>query len=300
MLYNREFDLNLLPALKVLLSEKHISRAASRMGITQSAMSKMLDKLRQSFKDQLLIRRGGAYVLTPLALQLQNSLEAIMPSLSAIINGHEFDPSTINRVFTIAATDFGAFIVVPHLIDALKDKAATVRIVPWSDSIFDELRHGSVDIAFWPYPAPEGFNFRLVLRCGVKCLTQSAHAPASGRFTLEEYVERQHVSVIRSNKHCSLVDTLLCARGYCRSIKACVPYFMAAAYVAASSECVATVPELMAEPLAALTGTQIVAPPVDFPPIDYLQVWHESMDANVAHAWLRDKICKVCENIPFS
>lgn len=297
MLYNREFDLNLLPALKVLLTERHISRAAARMGVTQSAMSKMLDKLRQAFKDPLLIRRGGSYVLSPLALQLQNALEAVMPSLSAIVNGQDFDPSKISRVFNIAATDFGAFIVVPPLIDSLKDKAATIRVIPWNDKVFDDLRQGAVDIAFWPYPAPEGFSFRIVLRCAMKCLTHKDSAPKSGRFTLEEYIERQHVCVIRSDKHSSLVDIMLSARGYCRNIKAYVPYFMAAAYVAASSDCVATVPELMAKPLAAITGTEIVAPPEDFPPVDYLQIWHESMDNNVAHAWLRDKVCEVCANI---
>lgn len=300
MLYNREFDLNLLPALKVLLAEKHISRAALRMGVTQSAMSKMLDKLRQAFKDKLLIRRGGVYVLSPLAVQLQNALEAVMPSLSAILNGHEFDPSTINRVFNIAATDFGAFIIVPHLIEALKDKAASVRIVPWSDSVFDDLRLGAVDIAFWPYPAPKEFNFRTVLQCGMKCLVQKARAPQSGRITMDDYIERQHVCVTRSDKYNSLVDLLLSARGYCRNIKAYVPYFMAAAFVAASSECVATVPDLMAAPLAAVTGTQIVDPPKEFPTIDYLQVWHESMDGNVAHAWLRDRIYEVCSNITAS
>src|SRR5438309_6361025 len=108
-------DLNLLPSLAALLEERHVTRAADRSGLSQPAMSRALARLRKLLDDQLLIRDGGGYVLTPRAERIQRQLADLMPRLETVFAAEVFDPATADEHYRIAATDYPLLLFLPQV-----------------------------------------------------------------------------------------------------------------------------------------------------------------------------------------
>src|SRR6266478_4256372 len=98
-------DLNLLPPLVALFEERHVTRAAARSGLSQPAMSRTLARLRELLDDQLLIRDGSGYVLTPRAERIQRQLAGLMPQLDTVFAAELFDPATAEEHYRVAATN---------------------------------------------------------------------------------------------------------------------------------------------------------------------------------------------------
>ena len=108
-------DLNLLPPLAALLEERHVTRAADRSGLSQPAMSRALTRLRKLFDDQLLVRNGGSYVLTPRAERIQRQLADLMPRLETVFAAEVFDPAMAEEHYRIAATDYPLLLFLPQV-----------------------------------------------------------------------------------------------------------------------------------------------------------------------------------------
>lgn len=142
-------DLNLVDPLFALLEERHVTRAARRCGMSQSAMSRALDRLRGALNDELLVRSGGAYERTPRGEQLLMDLQDVLPRLDAAVRGHRFDPATSREQFNITTTDYAASIVIPTLMHRVATVAPQVRIEvsPWNDRSFDNMDLGRIQLA---------------------------------------------------------------------------------------------------------------------------------------------------------
>src|SRR2546423_7839646 len=126
-------DLNLLPPLAALLDERHVTRAAERSGLSQPAMSRALARLRQVLDDQLLVRDGGGYVLTPRAERIQRQLAGVMPRLETLFAGEVFDPATAEEHWRLAATDFPLLLFLPQAargVNRLSPHSALRNAVP--------------------------------------------------------------------------------------------------------------------------------------------------------------------------
>src|SRR5580704_2130158 len=118
-----ESNLNSLLSLQALIEERSISRAASRMLLTQSAMSRILDRLQVMFKDELLVRTSIGYEPTHRALAIYAELELLLPKLHRLYNGNEFNPAEATGLFKLAATDYGIDAILPGLIEQLEKLA---------------------------------------------------------------------------------------------------------------------------------------------------------------------------------
>ena len=101
----RQFDLNLLLSFQTLLEERSVSRAARRMYLSPSAMSRVFNRLRKMFKDDLLVRTPGGYKVTDRALRAYSEIELLLPRLDAVVRAREFDPATAEDTFRIAMPD---------------------------------------------------------------------------------------------------------------------------------------------------------------------------------------------------
>lgn len=286
------FDLNILPHLLILLKEKHVSRAARTLGISQPAMSRLLEKARRSFEDNLLERstasRAGGYVLTPLGRHLLSTLEKQLSELAAITKYKSFDPLISERTFSIAASEMESQLIIPLFAKRLCTSCARTRImVSQTDAKTHELLdQNKIDAAFWVDTVPERFSKALLLQDRLVCLVGPGHAPGREAFTLQEYAACQHVRTYHPAGTLNLVENTLMPQGLERNVVAYSPHFIASAQIASCTRMVATVPSLIAPALAKASGTRVVAAPGEIPALDIYLIWNTVMDADPGLAWL--------------
>src|SRR5258706_5907556 len=163
----RSLDLNLLDPLYALLEERHVTRAAKRCFLSQPAMSRALERLREMFGDFLLVRRGRAYERTVRGERVLRELESLMPRLAAMVQGEEFDPARSQERFRVAMTDHASMILLPSLADRIKRAAVQVKleVSAWRAQALEDVAAGRIDKALSAQGAPpslgtEGpFNF---------------------------------------------------------------------------------------------------------------------------------------------
>src|SRR5438309_6645649 len=145
----RDVDLNLLHALHALLAERHVTRAAKRCFLSQPAMSRALDRLRQMFGDLLLVRSGRAYERTGRGERVLRELESLMPRLEAMVRGEQFDPARSCVRFRVAMTDHAAMVLMPPLVQRIRRAGADVNVhaSAWNDLVHEEIVAGRIDTA---------------------------------------------------------------------------------------------------------------------------------------------------------
>src|SRR6266403_755487 len=151
----RNVDLNLLNALHALLEERHVTRAAKRCFLSQSAMSRALERLRNMFRDDLLIRTGRSYERTPRGERLVRDLEGLLPRIAAMVRGEPFDPAQSRERIRVAMTDYASVVLLPTLTDRMRTLAPnlTLEIVGWHERVYEDVEAGKIDIALSPVAA---------------------------------------------------------------------------------------------------------------------------------------------------
>src|SRR5438270_4599691 len=145
----RNLDLNLLQPLHALLEERHVTRAAKRSFLSQPAMSRALERLREMFGDPLLVRNGRGYERTVRGERVLRELESLMPRLEAMVRGEEFDPARSQERFRVAMTDHAAMVLMPPLMEHIRTAAANAHVdaSAWIDGVAEEVAAGRIDTA---------------------------------------------------------------------------------------------------------------------------------------------------------
>src|SRR6266436_5892969 len=141
-------DLNLLPPLAALLEEQHVTRAAERSGLSQPAMSRALARLRLLLDDQLLVRDGSGYVLTPRAERIERQLAGLMPQLETLFAAELFDPATAEEHYRLAATDYSLLLFLHQVAREVNKLSphSVLRIESPRGAVFDDVLHGRLDL----------------------------------------------------------------------------------------------------------------------------------------------------------
>ncbi|GAB7037084.1 MULTISPECIES: LysR family transcriptional regulator [Catenuloplanes] len=282
-------DLNLLKPLAALLDERSVSRAAIRAHMSQPAMSRTLQRLRKAFKDDLLVRGTGGYELTPAGERIRRQLATLLPDVADMFGRGPFAPAGAAETFRVAGSDYAATVLGDPLFrDVLRQSPRSrLHYRTWHDSVFDELDHGRLDLAFCgvipsgPLRAERLFDERFV------CVLSSDH-PLAGRpaLDLEEYLGVRHVVVDVSRGEQGVVDADLRRAGRRRSPALTVPYHSAALHVVPGTDFVATMPERLVHPH---DGIRVAAVPPQIGVMAYAMVWHPRLDTDPAQHWLRDR-----------
>lgn len=286
----RRVDLNLLVALAVLLEERHVSRAADRIGLSQPATSRALQRLRHTLGDELLVRTRTGYQLTPRAERIQRELAAVLPRLELVFGGERFDPATATDRFSVLGTDYMTAVLGPgvfrRVFRAAPGMSLTLR--PWHDGVLDEVTHGLADLAFAGVAAPPGLHSELLFEDRFVCLMATDHPLADRKsLTLNDFLTVRHlvVDVLRGEQ--SAVDRRLAELGERRTAALSVPYHSAAALAVPGTPLVATLPaRLLTGPLD--PAVRVVAAPPEVEPLPFLMIWHARLDDDPAQSWLRD------------
>lgn len=290
-----EINLNLLLALDAILTEKSVSRAARRVGVSQPAMSQSLRNLRDIFDDALLVRDRGAMVLTPAAERLISPLRQAMVALQRVLDGPaHFEPATALRCFTLAAGDYAAITLLPPLIERASMEAPGVDLVvrPVEQRrVWERLATGELDIALGAALEPgSDFVQQVLYTDGFACLARRDHPHVRGQLDLEQFTRLPHALISPRGEGPSAVDSALEAVGRRRRIALRIPYFLAAPLVVARSDLLLTAPRMVAEAFAATHPLQLLEPPLPLPTFDVVQVWHQRFQDDAAHQWLRRTI----------
>jgi len=291
-------DLNLLIVLDVLLTEGSVAKAAQRLALSPSAMSRSLARLRATTGDPLLVRAGRGLVPTPLALELRDKVRAVVEGAQAILHpSAHLDLATLERTFTIRANDGFIESFAARLVALVEKDAARVRLrfAPKPDKNIVALRDGPVDIEVGVVgdTGPE-LRIQALFRDRFIGVVRVGHALTNDAITPERYASFKHISVSRRGQEHGPIDRSLHVLGLWRTVKAVVPGFSAALALARNSELIANVPERQTE--TARAGMISFPLPVPTPELTVSQIWHPRLDSDPAHRWLRSCLRKVCES----
>jgi DNA-binding transcriptional LysR family regulator len=288
-------DLNLLWTLDVLLEEKSVRAAAARLGVTPSAVSHALARLREALGDELLVRSGRSMVPTARGLALAESLHGftdVVRQLAA--HGEPFDPKTSERRFVIATTDHIALALVPNMIDRMREQGAraTLTVRPLAaEPPFTALAQGEVDLAIGVMrasPVPAGFRTQTLYRERLVCVLRRGHPALASKLSTTKYAELDHILVApRGSANRGTVDDALERIGKKRRIALVLAHHLVAPFVLAQSDLVMTVSRRIAQTFARYLPLEIVPAPVPLEPYDIDQLWHDRAQKDEAHGWLR-------------
>ena len=291
----RRSDLNLLPALAVLLEERSISKAAKRHNLSQPAMSRLLKRARETFGDELLIRTLKGYELTARARRLQEELQVVLPEVDRMLRGDVFNPATAEDIFRICTHDSGAMTIASRLPRRLKSIAPNTQLelVAWHDKAFEDITHGRVDVLLWANQIPAPLLFQEVGRDDIVCVVCEKHPIGNRPLTEKKYLDHPHVLLTLLNPWQSVVDAALGRKLQQRRIGLRVPYYGAAVLAVPGTDLIATLPRRLAEIYTYAARVRIVAHPFNVARLRYLMAWHPSTDAEPAFMWFREQLMDI-------
>lgn len=294
-------NLNLLLALHWLLVERSVTRAAVRLGVTQSAMSRSLGQLREWFDDQLLVPADRKLLLTARAAGLREPLTASLDGLRGLLRPPlVFDPATATGTVRMAATEHALGAVVHEFVRRLTRRAPQldVHIEPAGRDVFSQLAAGRLDLLVVPKIGrlPEDLRTADLLRERFLSIVRKDHPVALRKLTLPRFCALEHVVVYPLGGDAdSLVSRVLTQRGLERRVVARVPYFESARRIVAETDYIATIPAALANPTPfSDAGNRrrpallCLDPPVAIPGFVLQAVWHLRHDDDPLQCWLRE------------
>ncbi|GGA86608.1 LysR family transcriptional regulator [Brucella endophytica] len=289
-----DIDLNLLVALDALLSERSVSAAARKLGLSTSAMSRTLSRLRAALGDPILVQAGRGMRATPHAEAIADQVHSLTAAARTVLSpSPAIDIRQVQRDFTIRANDAFVLLHAARLSFIVASAAPGVRLcfAPKPDKQIQPLRDAMIDLDIGVIPG-NGAELRGqtlftdsyvgVARAGHPLLTERP-------VTAERYAACKHVISSRRGRFHGPVDEALAAVGLSRKVSLMVPSYPAVIAVAAMSDLVGLVPRSCL-PLAAASNTEIFKLPVATPGFTIAQTWHPRMDADPVHRWLRGLI----------
>lgn len=292
-------DLNLLETLDVLLEEENVTRAARRLGLSPSAMSRALARLRTVTGDQILVRAGRGLVPTPRSIEMRQKVREIVEEAQALLRPAKgLELATLERTFVIRASDGFAESFGPALIQNVREEAPHVqlRFVRKLDKSSQGLRDGTIDLETGVVAGTIGPEIRAqaLFVDRYVAVTRKGHPLVRHGMTIASYAEASHIIAWREGLDLGGIDQRLADAGLARNIAATVDGFSAALALARGSDLVATVPERHTVELRSQMHTFPL--PVAAPEFTISLLWHPRLDGDPAHRWLRNCVHSVCRS----
>jgi DNA-binding transcriptional LysR family regulator len=284
--------------LTLLLEVGNLTRAAQILAVSQPTVSKMLARLRAHFGDPLFVRAGLAMHPTPKALALAQPLKELLATSARMRAGTaSFDPATSTREFALILTEVGMITLLPPIIAALERQGRSLRVkaVPLDARQLEaRLEAGEGDLALGAFPdASPGMRRQGLFADPYASVVRRGHKARHRLGKAEAFLAQRHVVVTSSSAgHAAhrMLEQVLGARLAPERVHARVPSFVASAFIASSTDAVATLPGRLAAWLAGALRLAVFAPPLALPRIEIGQLWHERVDHDEGHRWLRATI----------
>lgn len=305
-------DLNLLVILQVLLEENSVTRAAIRLHVTPSALSKSLTRLRNSLEDPLFTRTAHGLKPTAHALHLKERLPSLLQSLYQLTLAPNFEPISSDRHFSICMVESAYATLLPYYIGPLLKQAPNIRLnaFAWMQNSMQDLLKGKVDFGITGrdlieggqlqvHKLPEGIECTTLFKDQQICLVHEHHPVLDiveqGEWNLESYLQQNHVQVRCEGNEWWALDYYLAGQNKQRNIISTLPDFYGAASVCAYSDLIFTLPSSFVPHAQKLYPLKQISLPFDFVPMAYVLLWHERNSDEPGHKWVREMICNSVE-----
>jgi LysR family transcriptional regulator, nod-box dependent transcriptional activator len=306
-------DLNLLVAFDALMEERSVTRAASRLSLSQPGMSNTLARLRKLFGDPLLVREGLTLIPTPRADALRQPVRDALAIIGeALAQRTGFDPAQDRATWTVSCSDYSLLMLIGPLVRRLAAEApgVTIRVLPRAPDPVRLLRDATADLIIEPaeiMPEAQLASKRLFadrwLCCvwaGNSAVGDLAGSDSAGgdRMTLDAYLRLGHlVYSMGRGQPASIVDQYLERSGLPRRIEFTVESFLLAPFLLEGTDLVTVVPERAVPHLRRTAAIRLLEPPVPLPAITEMLWWHPRHTATPAHAWIRARIAEIAAEL---
>lgn len=286
-------DLNLLVAFEALMSERHVTRAAARVGLSQSAMSHTLGRLRSQFNDRLFVRQRNAMIPTERAFELAATIDPALALLrDAMLPRRQFSPRSSERRFVIGMNDAVVAGMLPLVLPQLRREAPSVAIsvmdLP-SEKGVEALRTGLVEAAFDVYgELPEGYLRQPLVRVDLVGIADRRNPLiVGGKVSREAFLTAPHVKVAMANYHTSSsYDEHLGLLGFSRRVVCETPFFSSAAALVRNSDLIGVVGRHALGSIANLDDFVLFDLPIPPPSMSCEMIWHPRSKADAGISWL--------------
>jgi len=297
----RSVDLNLLVIFDALMQERHVTRAALRIPMSQPAMSNALARLRHVFKDDLFIRGVGTMEPTPRAIELSESIRQILRQTERLMSSDiHFDPASAEREFSTRMSDLVGCLVLPKVLSALAETAPKVRldIVHLSpEKTVQALEADQLDFCL-SMQLQHASNIRsaVLFMDQMVCVMRADHPLTSGKLTLTRFLEAEHLRVAMSPTDIRFVDNVLAEQGRTRKVVAKIPHWLLVPPILQKTNLIAVISGKLA---SRLSEEGIKVRPLPFPskPFSWDIYWHRRNDNSAAHRWIRDLVSSACSDL---
>ena len=291
-----DVDLNLLIHLKALLEERSVTRAAKRVHLSQPAMSRALERLRQTLHDELLLKVKGGYVTTARGTKLLQEIDQLVPRLEMMWSREIFSSRQTTERVRIVMTDMATVLMLPSITHALPQHAPGlhIEVLPWTKLAYEHLASGVVDLVVCPVPAPPPLKVRLLFKDKFVCLMGDAHPYQGTAVTMKRYLTFKHVAVETQLGQQPFVDETLSEAGHERNICLQVPFLIPAVTALEKTDYVLTCPSRLARQMLLRYSLRESKAPREIPPISYSMSWHPRLDVENLHSWFRGFVLESC------
>ncbi len=291
VLYAVCMDLNLLHALDVLLEEGSVVGAAKRLHLSQPAMSRTLARLREATGDAIFVRSGRGLIATPFAESVRAKVHDVVQDGHDLLSPQRaFYPETAERTFTLRCPEVLVSFLTLRLAEPPFSKCAGLRFRFVSESAFEEsdLRHSQVDLEInAAKPQNPGLLSREIGRDRLVVASRQRGISAERRMTLPQFAAGRHILVSRRGKLADAIDPILAAHGLRRQVVMAVPDSASALLLVSQTDFLTVVPERLSRLMLQILGLQIQPFPQPLQPIPIILTWHNRVDRDSGHLWLR-------------
>ncbi|MDX2022852.1 MAG: LysR family transcriptional regulator [Deltaproteobacteria bacterium] len=295
------WNLNLLVVFEALMAERNVGRAGKRLGLSQPAVSHALAQLRADLNDPLFVRTASGVEPTERALALVGPVQSALSIISIAVAPPTFEPAKANHTFTLAATDFAEFVLLPKLLAHLARVAPFVRLQlrAWPHHrVPPFLSTGEADVALGFFgDVPPAHNQLPLFEDRFVCAARKGHPLVKKRLTLPAYLKLKHILVTADPQARGVVDDELAKQGKSREIGLRLSHFLMVPAVVASTDLVAALSYRVAEPMAAILPLQLLPLPLHVPRGRVSLVWHDRFTKAPAHIWFRNQIKAVAAQV---
>ncbi len=286
-------DLNLLVALDALFAEKSVSRAGDRLHLSQSATSGALARLREVFRDQLLVPVGRKMVLTPVAESLVEPVRNFLLQAEAILNNNPvFDPSSSTRKFRVLMSDYVETVLMTEALPRIEQFAPGIRLefISNVEGGFDALDRGEIDLSIVPSVRVGAEHpSELLFEDEFTCVVWSGNTRVKSAISLDDYLAMGHI-VVRFGKHQELTtfDEWFMERfGHERRVEVVTTAFNLVPQLLVGSHRISTLHQRLAMFYKRYLPLKLIKPPFEIATFQESMQWHKSRDRDPGTLWLR-------------
>lgn len=300
MLYIREMnlnniDLNLLRCLVILVEEASVSKTASRLEMSQPAISHSLKRLRDIFNDPLLVRVGSKMSVTPRGEAVAEEAKFILEKIDLLVKPPQvFNPQTYEGNFVISSPEYVDYRLTPQLTKAVVNIAPKSHLLirPPAPGVADKnLESGELDIRIgWVDKIRPDMRSKTLYTEKFVCIARKKHPKIKGNLDLLTYVESSHArsQVSMPSTASRSTDQIISQLGFDLNVALVVPSLMTIGKVVSETDLIATIPAGVADFLSKIYSLETYVPPIKLYEVKVAMYWHEKMQSDKRHAWLRN------------